>query len=158
MSEPSKACSKCSTVKPLSAFYQDKRTKDGRSPACADCNRAANARWRAANPGYFTHWHRTRRLGVDITTSEVAEMLARQGGVCAICGQPETDPGRDSLALDHCHATGLARGLLCRRCNTGLGLLGDTEEGLLRALDYLRRSTPSPTPTRPVGTAGSGLS
>jgi len=42
------------------------------------------------------------------------------------------------MHIDHDHTTGVVRGVLCKPCNTGLGLLGDSEEGLSRALDYLR--------------------
>lgn len=43
-----------------------------------------------------------------------------------------------TLAYDHCHKTGDIRGLLCSPCNRALGALGDSEEGLQRALTYLR--------------------
>lgn len=72
-------------------------------------------------------------------------MLEEQGGVCAICDQPETarsqwgsQPAR--LCIDHDHQTGANRGLLCRKCNRALGLLGDSIEGLARALAYLQRT------------------
>lgn len=64
--------------------------------------------------------------------------------VCEICGNPETDKDKStgivrSLALDHCHDSNEFRGWLCRKCNTGLGLLGDSEDAILRALEYLRK-------------------
>lgn len=68
-----------------------------------------------------------------MTEAEYNELATAQGGVCAICkANPE---GR--LAVDHDHETKQVRGLLCRPCNSGLGLLGDTRERLARALEYL---------------------
>jgi hypothetical protein len=62
-------------------------------------------------------------------------ILARQGGGCGVCGG---ESQRAYYDLDHCHETGTVRGLLCGRCNKGLGLLGDNEEAVMRALKYLR--------------------
>jgi hypothetical protein len=64
-------------------------------------------------------------------------LLASQHGACAICGYESRDGKR--LRVDHCHETGQIRGLLCSTCNTGLGGLGDSIEGVKRALDYLIR-------------------
>lgn len=60
---------------------------------------------------------------------------------CAICGG--TEPGR-RLAIDHDHDTGLVRGLLCRKCNGAIGLLGDSADRLEAALAYLRRHEANP--------------
>ena len=51
---------------------------------------------------------------------------------CDCCGKKS-----DRLCLDHCHKTGKFRGWICNNCNTGLGLLGDTKEGLDVAFKYL---------------------
>lgn len=83
------------------------------------------------------------RSQYGITEKDYQALLARQGGVCALCGeenqQPKNKPWR-RLAVDHCHKTGCVRGLLCTKCNTSLGNLGDTIEGLERALAYVRGS------------------
>jgi hypothetical protein len=54
------------------------------------------------------------------------------GGVCQICGDDER------LGVDHCHASGRLRGLLCSRCNTGLGMFRDRPELLAEAIEYLK--------------------
>jgi hypothetical protein len=72
-------------------------------------------------------------------------MLAAQGGRCAICGTSEPRLNSNavyyctfSFHVDHCHETGKVRGLLCSRCNVGLGSFEDDVELLERAVAYLR--------------------
>lgn len=57
--------------------------------------------------------------------------------ICWICGEPPSEDRK--LAIDHEHASGIVRGLLCHRCNQALGLFKDSEQNLERALDYLKR-------------------
>ena len=69
-------------------------------------------------------------------------MLADQNGVCAICGKDEpNEHGRTGkkfrLAVDHCHDTGVVRGLLCQKCNRASGLLKDDLTLLQKAMEYL---------------------
>jgi hypothetical protein len=70
------------------------------------------------------------------------QMLAEQGGRCAICGaEPDpTSPARlaHALHVDHDHATNKIRGLLCYQCNLALGNFRDNETFLLAAVEYLR--------------------
>jgi hypothetical protein len=56
--------------------------------------------------------------------------------VCECCGKP---PGKRKLHLDHDHTNGRFRGWLCVRCNTGIGLLGDSRDGILNAFRYFNR-------------------
>jgi Recombination endonuclease VII len=74
---------------------------------------------------------RKRRYG--LTTEQYEAMLVFQDGKCALCGTGKP------VDIDHDHASGRVRGLLCRSCNVGLGQLGDTVEGLERAIAYLKR-------------------
>jgi hypothetical protein len=74
------------------------------------------------------------KYGIGIV--EFEEMLTNQNGKCAICGM-DGDRGR-SLCVDHCHATGMIRGLLCNGCNSGLGQFKDNANSLERAAMYLR--------------------
>lgn len=76
-----------------------------------------------------------RKTVYGVTDAQYDAMLAEQGGLCKLCrGTPN---GRGILHIDHCHATGRIRGLLCSKCNTALGLLNDDVELFAKALRYL---------------------
>ena len=72
-----------------------------------------------------------------LTASEYNELLTSQNGLCACCGK---DNGRRRLNVDHDHKTGTVRGLLCTSCNVGIGALGDSLDGILKAAEYLQNS------------------
>ena len=102
-------------------------------------NNARPERKRAMRDAYY-------RRTFGISADEFDVLLEAQGGCCAICrGRPERAA---SLHLDHCHDTGAIRGILCGRCNQGLGLFGDDVALLDSAVRYLRQGV-----TR-TGTAG----
>lgn len=73
-----------------------------------------------------------------ITPEEYEELLEKQNHACALCNNERSGPMRIRLAIDHCHETGRIRGLLCQRCNWAIGQLGDNEEALKNALDYIK--------------------
>ena len=79
-----------------------------------------------------------RRYG--ITIEQFDAMVVSQNGLCAICQEP-FPPIRKKMAIhvDHCHDTNHVRGLLCARCNVGLGLFGDSIDRLVDASAYLKR-------------------
>jgi hypothetical protein len=84
------------------------------------------------------------RRTYGITLSEVNAMLAAQGGACAVCGTktPTAMGGKGKarhFTVDHDHATGIIRGILCGHCNAALGLLRDDPTTIERALAYIRR-------------------
>lgn len=70
-----------------------------------------------------------------MTGREFQRLLIAQAGRCGICAKP-----LEKICIDHDHATGKVRGLLCPGCNTGIGLLGDTAESVARAVQYLERA------------------
>lgn len=77
-----------------------------------------------------------RRYG--ITPEDYERMLKEQHGHCAICHEPADTP--TELNVDHCHETGVVRGLLCSNCNTGLGKFKDFTPFLTQAINYLERN------------------
>ena len=98
--------------------------------------------WERENRASRSATHRERGLRqYGLTPEQYEAMLAAQGGVCAICGQPETARNRSgqlrALSVDHDHGTGRIRGLLCASCNRGIGYLGDDLATLAAAMKYL---------------------
>lgn len=83
-----------------------------------------------------------------MSLAEYDRLYEAQGGVCAICKKPETQKSStcsetvDRLSVDHCHRTGAIRGLLCSKCNFGLGHFGDSIELVFGAAYYLMNSLP----------------
>ena len=76
--------------------------------------------------------HLRRMYGISM--EEYESLSAAQDHLCAICAQPEEDR---LLAVDHDHVSGRLRGLLCTRCNRGLGFFQDDPQRLTRAVAYL---------------------
>lgn len=66
------------------------------------------------------------------------DLLEKQDGKCALCNKPFAGLFGKNCHIDHCHETNKIRGLLCMPCNVGLGMLGDNEEGLMKAIKYLK--------------------
>jgi len=66
-------------------------------------------------------------------------LLVNQNNCCALCQTHQSNLTK-SLFVDHCHDTGAIRGLLCVGCNTALGALGDNVNGLLKAVEYLKKT------------------
>lgn len=113
--EETRRCVECGEVKPIDAFHL--AGKKGRRHCCPPCLSAR----RAANGEHRTPENRRREKLRDkygITVEQYDLMLAAQQGRCAICDKP---PTKRALAVDHCHATGVVRALLCSPCNTSLG-------------------------------------
>lgn len=79
-----------------------------------------------------------RRYG--ITMAQYRALLLSQGGVCAICRQPERTARNRLLTIDHDHTSGHVRGLLCSQCNRAIGLLGDSPEIIEAAASYVRKN------------------
>lgn len=148
-----KQCTKCGLVKALEDFPADERTASGKQSACRDCAREASALWREKNPEQYEVLKKTTRTerqklrrfelhleqAYGLTLVQYQEILARQGGVCAICKNGHVGRG-SQLHVDHCHETGRVRGLLCGNCNTLIGLAKEDQERLYSAARYLQQA------------------
>lgn len=72
-----------------------------------------------------------------MTVEEYDKLYAAQDGRCAICGTD--DSGEWHWAVDHCHATGAIRGLLCTQCNVMIAMARDRTKVLRAAINYLEQ-------------------
>lgn len=78
------------------------------------------------------------RYKYGISLEEYDVMFAEQDGACWICQNLCATGQR--LSVDHCHDTGVVRGLLCKRCNSAIGMLQEDADLVLRAADYMTRA------------------
>lgn len=97
--------------------------------------RARSARWAKNNPEKIRAAYWKRKHG--ITPEQVYSLLREQNGVCAICLKP-VRLGRN-LHIDHSPLTQKVRGILCGKCNLGLGLFCDSPANLTLAIQYLEK-------------------
>ena len=100
---------------------------------------SARESYRKRDPVHVSKVNRARRLkrNYNMTPDEFEVMLTAQGNCCAIC--KASDPTHTNWAVDHHHATGKVRGILCSPCNVALRKDRDTVEHLRRALEYIER-------------------
>lgn len=136
---PNKKCSTCKEVKYLQDFSKNKSRPDGRHPQCKDCRSKykPSEESRKKNTERLRKWNRLKLTG--FTQEDFDNKLKEQGNKCAICGTD--DPGKTNWHADHNHKTGKKRGVLCHKCNTGLGLLKDDVDVLCAAIEYLNHYT-----------------
>lgn len=76
-----------------------------------------------------------RLYGLSLEKYEL--MFEHQSGLCLLCGLP--NKGSPKLVVDHCHKTGKVRGLLCTKCNTGIGFFDEDIPKLEKAISYLKK-------------------
>lgn len=171
-----KTCARCQAIKLLEEF-PNRKDRGTVRPHCKDCTRDAHQAWRQARPGYekeryqrtrveTRERHLVRNYGVTLAVYE--RMLTAQSGRCAICQRTEDSQRHGVFHVDHCHATGTVRGLLCRGCNHLLGHVKDDPAVLERAIAYLNGDVVPqipeligrailaslPTPPHPAGDQG----
>lgn len=119
-----KLCVQCGDVKPLSEFGVTAKSITRTKSKCTTCLAVLTA-----------DWNLRRKYG--ISAAEKQRMIDAQGGVCAIRGC-ETSVNIKS-ALDHCHESGQVRSVLCGRCNSALGMLGENIRRIEGIAEYARK-------------------
>ena len=147
----SKSCSVCKEFLLLNRFFKDKSQTSGYDPRCKGCRkrhyRENKKRILKKQLKYYNKIRRTRDYittrknrklikEFGITLSEYLDMCKAQDGKCFIC-QLIPRGRRKVLFVDHDHKTGKVRGLLCYKCNMGLGYFKDSAISLRRAISYL---------------------
>jgi hypothetical protein len=100
-------------------------------------SRASKKRWRDKNKGKIDHRKHNIKKKYGISMDEWNALFISQGSRCAICSSEQHKS--TNWHTDHCHTTGIIRGILCGPCNTGLGKLGDSADRVFRAFEYLRK-------------------
>jgi hypothetical protein len=139
-----KQCAKCKKVKTTDQFSVYKRKLDGLRDKCNECRSEEAAKRYRTPAGIAANKNKRLKSQYGINLDIYDSMYTDQGGVCAICGQPETAKNQNAkvsdLSVDHCHATLVVRGLLCNRHNRAIGLFNDDPIMLRAAADYLERS------------------
>ena len=140
-----KFCITCKSVKHPDEFHKPNKKQCNRR--CKDCA-CRIKRERYLRRGYSEkskEYGRRRRLRnpmedrfreYGMTLEKYNQMLENQQGKCAICGGGR-EKQKYSFSVDHCHATGKIRGILCSNCNAGLGFFKDNPQSLTNALTYL---------------------
>lgn len=123
-----KCCSSDCSRKPVSEFSKNRDAADGFQDYCRECH----SRRYQARKDKVRRQMDSRLYG--LLPGDYDRMLAAQGGNCAVCGLCPDDGQR--LAVDHDHATGKVRALLCRYCNTALGLLREDPERCSKLAEY----------------------
>ena len=140
----SKKCPCCGEVKPTTEFTS--RRNHGKWGFYCWCKACVNKKYKKyykENPEMFRK-HNLKRYG--ITPEDKEKMLENQGYKCAICGEEiflfrdTKNKKKDIAHVDHDHDTGEVRGLLCDKCNRGLGYFRDNTEYLLSAVSYLKKN------------------
>jgi len=156
-----KTCRSCVNILSTSEFYKDKSKNDGLSNKCKLCQKRDSEIWRKANKLKHNQtkkiWRTKnkevvkdiekrryirnrqdayRKKSTGCSPELFKKLLERCGGYCDICGKTD----KRSLSVDHCHDTNKIRGLLCNRCNRGLGHFEDSVHIMESALNYLKQT------------------
>jgi hypothetical protein len=132
-----RTCSKCGTTGEVGPVFQPKQGN-----TCRRCNIERDRQWRLEVQAEGGDRHERRKEQMRLAqakrvyglTEEEARALYTYTD-CEICGR---DNGPRRLSIDHCHDSGVVRGMLCNRCNGGLGFFRHDVDLLLAAAEYLR--------------------
>lgn len=160
-----KTCTRCKQTLKLGRFHPNSYAKDGFQHYCIDCTRSyskkvnerrrvdkefrekdraqARQRYKDKTPEekQDAQW-RWKLSSFGLTQDQYQQISDKQNGRCAICQQVASvrNGSAQKLCIDHCHVTGVVRGLLCFHCNAALGQFQENPDLLFRAYLYLRRS------------------
>lgn len=149
-----KICNRCNLQKPFTEYYKNKTNKfgDGLFTICKSCVIENSSKYqkdnieeirtkrrikRENNPKYTgpKNWSKNEKYnGKNLTYEQYKQLCLEQNNLCLICKMPDD---KRSLSVDHNHRTNEIRGLLCHRCNSGLGFFKDNPETLKAAAAYL---------------------
>ena len=136
-----KYCNKCRMFKPLTDFGTTQKRYQ-----CKECySKWKKEYYQRPHVKEKEYKHLMRRFfkkEYGITLEQYQEMLLKQNGKCKLCLKEQDfkdyrSARRINLSVDHCHTTGKVRGLLCIKCNQGLGAFNDDIELIKKAMEYI---------------------
>lgn len=148
-----KYCGSCKQLLPVDQFYKQSNSRDGLHAHCAACSSAKARRYyedhresqkekaRERNKHHevkASKRNRNLKVNYGITADEYQALFEVQGGCCAICGVHQSSL-KYKLYVDHNHKNGEVRGLLCKHCNSAIGLMNDDPQRLTEAIRYLEK-------------------
>jgi hypothetical protein len=122
-------CPGCDCLKSVDQFVRTKAKTSGFHTYCKTCHKQQVREAAGRLYGGMREYHLRYRYGIG--QMEFDELLAAQGGMCAICGK------ENPQHVDHDHVTGYIRGILCFNCNGGLGHFRDNIAHMTKATAYL---------------------
>jgi len=129
-----KICTVCKQNKNLSDYHNSSIHKDGKNYRCKLCDKEARERYAKNNPEAYKNTIRFKSIkhvyGLD--KQQYLDLVESQENKCKICGLE-----KDRMVIDHCHATGHVRAILCNSCNRGLGYFGDNPCIMRKAAEYV---------------------
>jgi Recombination endonuclease VII len=115
-------------IRQQTALYAAKRRTENKDAV----NESARALYRRRRVGDIEKDRARLRKNRGLPTP-----TRQKSSLCECCNRPS---GKKAFALDHCHVSNQFRGWLCDRCNAGIGMLGDSIDGLMNAVRYLERA------------------
>lgn len=130
-------CSKCGTEKDASEFSV--RPSGTLQSHCKECKNAWAKEYRKTTESKRYKKDYQLQYTYGITLDDFEDMLKAQDNSCAICKNEfnPTDTAYQGAYVDHCHETGVVRGLLCHNCNFAIGYMKDNPQRLRAAANYL---------------------
>jgi len=139
-SEPQegRTCTVCGEYKLAPEFDLNPSQPKRLRPECRECRKTRARAYYERTKGDRIAAKMLREYGLG--AGDYERILESQGGGCAICGALEPGGTYQRLVVDHDHATGRVRGLLCGACNTGLGNFRDDRRLLRSAISYLDKT------------------
>ena len=132
-----KLCKTCRVAQPIINFVKSTYVKTGYRSICKSCFNAYYRKRRVEKydlvRSYEKKFHKQRRLKFEynLTEAQFEELKQKFDNRCAICNSTQ------KLVIDHNHTSGKVRGLLCSKCNLGLGHFKDDISNLKEAIKYL---------------------
>lgn len=142
-------CVICKKVKSLDLFYKNRKRKGGYAYECKECKNEFHRKYRKNDYVKKAEAKRAKKYRLKnkkkllnqrylknygITTDEKMNLLKQQKGCCEIC---KNKVNMVSGHIDHNYKTGKVRGILCKKCNTAIGLFKDNLNNLKKAIEYL---------------------